>query len=173
MNVADIVYRFERIGGVAGKGPRHPHEPEPAMQAAISDFLDTYPALRGDRGYIDFLETYAGGSLNTADMFVDILGFGDASSNMLDFEGSVVDDDGFLMFAQCIYYVLRNGDLSGTYEHAFAFAVLGGRPSGVYRKVTDADFPEGGPWEFYCEDFCQWLERLVDVGGRFERQDAR
>lgn len=117
-----------------------------------------------------FLKKYAGAYLENADatQIVDIFGFGGASTDIVDSEGYPVDEDGFLIFAQCIYTEISGGKLIDSYEHDFAFSVKGDRPHGVYK--ASSTFREPNPhFVYYAEGFCQWLQELIEVRGTFER----
>ena len=79
-----------------------------------------------------------------------------------------MDENGFLIFAQCIYSEITDGKLIDSYEHDFAFSVAGDRPRGVYKASSTLNEPER-PFSFYVDDFCQWLQKLIEVQGTFDR----
>ncbi|MEV4759057.1 hypothetical protein AB0J86_28725 [Micromonospora sp. NPDC049559] len=173
MDIDSVMDRFCRIPGArAGRGPRHPRDPDPAPAARLTEFLDTYPSLRSDRGYVAFLERYGGAAIEGGDdrPLVDVLGFSDASTGLLEMDGPVVDDDGFLLFAQYVHHRIEGGKLLDTEEQDFAFDTTGERKPGVYRlfssrRVSDDDF------DWYAEDFLSWLDRLVRQDGILPRPE--
>lgn len=138
------------------------------MAPAVEGFLDSYPTLRSDDGYVEFLETFAGALIDHegSGTVVNILGFDDLSMSLVDVDGPVVED-GFLVFALCVYHELADG-LLGTHEYDFAFEVSGARKSGVYRCFSTADVVDL-PLEWYAPDFTTWLAELVEKGGKYER----
>jgi hypothetical protein len=178
MTIERIVGRFLEIeGSAAGCGPRHQTQPQEAMGARISSFLNAYPLLCHDPCYRDFLEIYAGASINqridagtTAGLSgknsVNILGFSDVSLDIEELEGPVVDD-GFLIFAMCGYR-RHVKQYFYFYEHDFAFDVSGIRRPGVYRYVSEPG-QESSSFSWYIGDFCSWLEDLIDRRGVYER----
>ncbi|MGH3797722.1 MAG: hypothetical protein ACRDRT_01920 [Pseudonocardiaceae bacterium] len=171
MSITEAVSRLERIpGALAGRGPRHPEAPDLSIENQLVQFLDTYPALRRDVGYVEFLEKYAGAMIKNAGetQIVDLLGFSDVSTGMLEMDGPVVDENGFLLFAQCIFHVIVEGGLVDMYEYDFAFDAYGERPPGVYRCSATLR-SHGEPYVWYADGFCSWLVELVDQGGRYER----
>jgi hypothetical protein len=60
-NINNLVSQFLSLGHAeVGHGPSHPTHPNPALAPLISSFLEQYPLLRKDRGYVEFLDIYAG-----------------------------------------------------------------------------------------------------------------
>lgn len=171
MNIDEVVSRLEHIPGArAGRGPRHPESPALFLEDQLVQFLDTYPVLHHDAGYIEFLEKYAGAMIKNSDetQIVDLLGFSDVSTGMLEMDGPVVDENGFLLFAQCVFHIIVEGRLVDMYEYDFAFDASGGRRPGVYRCSTTLR-SQGEPYLWYADGFCSWLVELVDQDGRYER----
>ncbi|HXM58416.1 MAG TPA: hypothetical protein VOB72_23655 [Candidatus Dormibacteraeota bacterium] len=162
-----LVDRLSRLPGAqVGRGPRHPRSPDAAVAPRLDTFLSEHPTLRDDAGYIEFQEKYAGAMIQHPGrrQIVDILGFSDASTDMQEMEGPVVDDDGFLVFAECIHHITVDGRLEEVHEQAFAFSVVSGRRPGIYRLVsTMAD--QSGEYRWYTDDFTVWLRDLVDNDG--------
>lgn len=159
--------RFCRIpGATAGRGPQHPSDPDPTSAPQLAKFLEMYPTLRSDQGYVAFLERYCGASIDGGDdrPLVDVLGFSDASTGLLEMDGPVVDDDNFLLFAQYVHHRIEDGKLIDTEEQDFAFDTTGARRPGVYRlfssrRASDEHF------EWHTEDFLSWLDRLARQDG--------
>lgn len=140
--IDDVMSRFSAIpGSSVGRGPRHPTNPDPDVGLRIARFLEAYPLLRRDAGYVEFLEKYAGASIENDDFsqIVDILGFTDASTDIEEMDGPVVDSDGFLMVAEAVYHLREGGRNTGTLQHAFAYDVTGDRAEGLYHSLVSTE----------------------------------
>lgn len=171
MHVDDLVELLRtEVGAITGQGPKHPTHPNPELQEALDEFIQAYPSILEDEGYICFLKKYAGAYAENADAtrIVDVFGFGGTATDIADPEALQVDENGYLVFAQCIYSEIADGKLVDSYEHDFAFSVTGDRPKGVYRASSTLRDPRQ-TFSFYVGDFCQWLQKLIEVRGRFER----
>jgi hypothetical protein len=171
VHVDDLVKLLEtQVGAVTGHGPEHPTHPNRELQAEMDEFIHAHPSILEDEGYVRFLRQYAGAYAENADAtrIVDIFGFGGTATDIADPESVPVDENGFLIFSQCIYSDIRSGQLVDSYEHDFAFSVAGDRPRGVYRASSTLREPEQ-PFNFYAGDFLQWLQKLIEVRGKFER----
>lgn len=171
MYVDDLVKLLEmEVGAITGHGPEHPTRPSPELQDAMSQFFHAFPSILEDEGYVHFLKRYAGIYVENADAtrIVDVFGFGGPATGIADPEAVQVDENGFLIFAQCIYSEITDGKLVDSYEHDFAFSVAGDRPQGVYRASSTLREPEQS-FSSYADDFCQWLQKLIEVRGTFER----
>jgi len=165
--IDDAIARFSSIvGSSVGHGPRHPTEPDPGADQRIESFLETYPALRRDAGYIEFLEKYAGASIENDDLsqIVDILGFSDASTDIEELDGPIVDSEGFLMIAEAVYHMRNGKRTTGTLQHAFAFDVTGDRAEGVYHSLVSAQHLAPA-FTLAFESFEAWLTDLVGREG--------
>ncbi|MGW3222451.1 hypothetical protein ACWDAG_24520 [Streptomyces sp. NPDC001157] len=160
----------EQVGAVTGRGPEHPTDPNRELQSELDRFIGEHPSIAEDEGYVGFLMKYAGAYAENSDAtrIVDIFGFGGTSTDIVDPDFPLVDENGFLVFAQCIYSEVADGELVDSYEHDFAFSVAGDRPPGVYRADSTLRESEQ-PFIRYADDFCEWLQRLIEVRGRFER----
>jgi hypothetical protein len=174
MSIDDLVTNLGRLPGAhVGRGPLHPTEPRPELDSPVTGFLESYPFLQRDAGYVDFIQKYAGVMMThpEEEIGVDIMGFDPGVANLLEMEGPVVDSHGFLLIAMCSYGTMTGGELS-TWEYDFAFDATGSRRDGIYRLVAD-----GGvtlqQFEWHKHNFEQWLVELVDRGGRYERPLAR
>jgi hypothetical protein len=171
MGIEETVGRLERIpGAVVGRGPHHPVEPEPSLALPIAEFLDGYPDVRRDGGYVEFLEKYAGAMIKNDDetQIVDILGFSDASTEIMEMDGPIVDDNGFLLFAQGVFHIIADGKELDMYEHDFAFDASGDRRPGVYHSAATLR-SQGQPFTWYADDFDAWLAELVEKRGQYGR----
>jgi hypothetical protein len=171
MNIDETISRLEHIPDArTGRGPRHPEAPDLSIEDQLVQFLGSYSILRRDSGYIEFLEKYAGAMIKNLDetQIVDVLGFSDASTGMLEMDGPLVDEDGFILFAQCVFHIIVEGRLVDMYEYDFAFDASGERRPGVYRCSSTLR-SQGESYVWYADGFCSWLVELVDNGGYYER----
>jgi hypothetical protein len=161
--IDDAMSRFSAIrGSSVGHGPRHPADPDTEIAPRIERFLETYPALRDDASYVEFLEKYAGASIENDDFsqIVDILGFTEASTDIEEMDGPIVDSQGFLMVAEAVYHLREGARTTDTLQHAFAYDMTGGRPKGLYYSlVTTQHLEPAFTHEF--ENFEAWLDDLV------------
>jgi hypothetical protein len=157
MDIHTVMARFAELeGAVVGVGPRKSSHPNTEIQGKIDFFLNSYPFLHQDRGYIDFLEFYAGAHVLRGDyeVAIDIFGFLDISTHMLDYEDPIVDEDGFLTFSLAILQENRH--------LAFGFDATQHRTWGVYRAVVDEN---GASYVWYCDTFLEWLNQIVQKDG--------
>lgn len=170
MPIDDLVVTLGHLpGAYVGHGPHHPTEPRPELESEISRFLDQYPALRQDDGYLHFLQTYAGVMVTDPqeEIGIDIMGFDPGVANLVDLEGPVVDSNGFLVIAMCSYGIMIEGHLS-TWEYDFAFDATGTRQGGIYRLVA-GDGIILQPFEWHKPNFEEWLVELNARRGRYQR----
>ncbi len=164
MHLHDLVRQLGELGVVeTGHGPRHPVHPSDVHAAEIAAFLDRYPLVRRDPGYVDFLEAYAGLLLWREQDFLSLSIYGfdpDVSLHLTEGEGDTVTEDRFLTFADAAVPAelgtFSPGDPQGA---AFGFDASGERPWGVYRCLGDT------PYELFCPDFITWLSTLVEQRG--------
>jgi hypothetical protein len=164
MTLYETMARFSEIGYVTiGRGPKHPFLPNPLLAEQITSLLNEYPFLVQDQGYIDFVECYAGASMNhpAEALMVDIYGFTHASSHLIELPGSIVDDNGFLMFAG-IYWRQDINDPRSLVELDFAFDATGSRVQGVYGYRVGGD----NGYQWYCKSFLEWFDLLIVKKGR-------
>jgi hypothetical protein len=166
-HIDDAMARFAVLDGSSvGRGPRHPTEPNPEPGLRIEQFLSAYPALRNDAGYVQFLEKYAGASIENEDgsQIVDILGFTEASTDIDEADGPVVDSDGFLMVAEAIYHVRDGNRTRETVQHAFAYDVTGDRPGGIYHSLVSTQQLQPS-FAHAFDTFEAWLDDVIDREG--------
>src|SRR5436309_2506471 len=65
MDLTNVVADFAAVPYVKiGNGPRHPSNPDTSLVPDLADYLREHPFLRDYPDYVDFLECYAGASLN-------------------------------------------------------------------------------------------------------------
>lgn len=165
MDIHSLMNDFSKFDGAKiGFGPLHPLHPQKALAGNIKHFLDTYPFLEQDEGYIQFLQLYAGASIFKKDSIwmVDILGFTDNTicSPIAAMEGDIIDEYGFLMYS---YIVIETRPI-GSRQLSFAFDSTIQHPQGIYRVFADAP----NAWHWYCPSFLIWLERLIACEGRLD-----
>lgn len=166
----DLMGRFQELGVLEdiARGPKHPESPRPALAPQIAAWLEQHPCLRRDPGYVDYLEQYSGAWIDTniPAIQVDIFGFDDGgtSTHLVHGDGDAIDREGMMPFAAVNFQVgpdlaPADGSTPGSEPRSmvFGFDTTGTRPWGVYRH--DA------AWEWYCDTFLEWLERLVERGG--------
>lgn len=172
MDIHSLMDRFSKLDGAAvGSGPKHLVSPDVELQKTINHFLEQHPFLRRDQGYIDFLEGYAGASierLDKPDVVLDIFGFTDVSSHLITGEGDVINPDGFFDIAGGTYpgenykqkslpYLLRIKSLGCCLD------TTGKREWGIYRTRYNQAKEKEVYW--YCRTFLEWLEILIDTDG--------
>lgn len=164
MNIHELMQKFAELDyTTVGRGPKHPSFPRLELQAEVESFLAQYEFLQQDKGYVDFLECYAGGMIDypNGEVFVDIFGFLDeVSFHLTKDEGSIIEDNGYYGFCTS---VIRIGQSAIPAESdvgiGYAFDATGNRRWGIYR------FIEGGEGEWYCESFLKWLEQIITKKG--------
>ncbi len=168
MDIAQLMKRFEALGGTEiGQGPKHSEQPNLIIAPDVRAFLDAYPILKRDPGYVDFLEVYAGASLTWSNdaLAIDIFGFTSVSSHLVLADGPLVDGHGFLKFCDSIVRVQASSTgLKDVLGQGFAFDVTGERKWGIYRSITN-DQGESPPiW--YCSNFLTWLQMMIETRGK-------
>jgi hypothetical protein len=158
--------KFTKIGyATVGRGPKHPEFPQTELQEEIDVFLSQYSFLQKDRGYVDFLECYAGAMIDSPEekLVINIFGFlEDISLHLLEDESSIIDDQGFYAFCSSVVRV-EEGEhpyYVGSVGLGYTFDATGTRRWGVYRSI------EGEPCEWYCNSFLDWLEKLIARKGK-------
>lgn len=194
LTLSELVARLATVAEwEMARGPRHPTEPSRDLAPEIEHFLASYPFLRRDAGYVDFLEQYAGAHLVDPDDTVavelpdrsyrvvadsvEIFGFSHTVSlHIVDGDGEgdnlpIVDTDGFLQVASLNVTLYKLDDLlpGGSMlfgDKSIAFDATGKRPWGVYAKT---DGPAGsGPvahWSMLTYQRCwdTFLDFLADL----------
>src|SRR5215471_3191726 len=142
MVLEELVERFTQLpGAVVGRGPRHPVQPDPSIAPRIEWLLENYPRLRRYQSYVDFLEMFAGATIENEDPngknLVHVLGFGEEFFEIdVDWSGEgEIETDGYIVFAICAYHRDRERELD-TYEYDFALETSGARRPGIYRAVS-------------------------------------
>lgn len=172
MGLDDLIDRLGDIPGArVGHGPRHPKKPDLTLAERIRAFTEAYPRLlQTDPAYVEFLEKYSGAMIEEPESprIVDILGFSEASTDIEEMEGEIVDENGFLLFCQCVFHTIEGGRLTDTYEYDFAFDISGDRRQGVYLKVSTLS-TQDRPYEWHSDGFLAWLYELTKLQGRYER----
>src|SRR5262245_54689882 len=111
MDIHFLIQELAELGHIeAGHGPKHLISPNVAIADEIKSFLTDYSFLKQDHDYVDFLEYYAGLGLGKPedDLLVDIYGFTNVSSHMIELEGAIVDESGFLTFCSGTIVIRKN-----------------------------------------------------------------
>lgn len=166
MDIHSLMKKFSRLDYAAvGKGPKHTESPRLELQQEIDNFLDEHPYLRYDSGYIDFLEYYSGARVDypEGELVIDIFGFLEEIGFHLikdRFGESDIDEQGYFMFCTTVVQVAKSEN-SNNEELGldYAFDATGKRASGIYRVINY------GEYEWYCSNFLEWLEKLIDKKG--------
>jgi hypothetical protein len=164
MSIDELAIRLSHLpGATLGRGPQHPREPDSSIADRVTGFLDTHAALRRDPGYVEFMQKYAGADLSPPDdsLFASILGFAEGVADIEeDMDGPVVDENGFLFFADWGFHAEVDGKL-GSHGHSFMFDASGGRRPGIYRYSWT---PSANERAWYADDFTTWLEHFAKGG---------
>jgi hypothetical protein len=164
-SIHQLITKVHKVGKVkTGRGPKHPQCSNQELDQEITDFLNSYPFLRQDQGYIDFLESYAGLLVyRNSDFFsLGIYGFDeDVSLHLVKGEGELIDEAGMLTFADLTIPV-QEGDQSADnlIGIGFGFDTTQQRTWGVYRCIDEQ------PYHWYCATFLELLERILNHKGR-------
>jgi hypothetical protein len=170
----ELMQRFGQIPGAkVGHGPEHPESPDPSTAERLEEFLASYHSLQADQSYCDFLRRYGGAYIENHDatLIIDIFGFSEVSTDIVEMEGPVVNKDGYLIYAQCIYYIMSGNELRGTQEHDFAFDMTGARRPGIYRLYGSSEHLHN-QFEWQHESFASWLAYLMDHDARLSPPSA-
>ena len=169
MDVHALVERFLRLpDATVGQGPRHPTEPVPELEAPINDFLEEYPFLCKDTGYVEFLKAYSGAYVLWPgdELVIDIFGFSEVSSPVISEEYPVIDNEGYLTFCSVLYRVKPGGGVENIQTLGFAFDATSQRRPGVYRQLVGRESGSPTKTEWYCETFLELFHELIDKQGR-------
>jgi hypothetical protein len=110
---------------------------------------------------VEFLEKYAGASVENdeATQLVDILGFTDASTDIEEMDGPIVDESGFLVIADAVYQLRDGKSTIETLEHAFSYRLRGDTRDIFHSLVSSANLNVSYSAAF--DSFEAWLEDLV------------
>lgn len=136
--------------------------PDTRIAREVEEFLDRYPFLRRDPGYVAFLQCYAGAGLTSQGELrsLDIYGFSDeVTLHITRGEGDVVEN-GLLTFADLLLRLdPGHGAQVKSVGCGFGFPESSDARWGVYRITEDRS-------EWYCETFCEWLRQAIVKRGR-------
>jgi hypothetical protein len=169
MDVHSLVKDFlELPDAEVGRGPQHPTNPVPELEAPINEFLEKYPFLCKDARYVEFLKCYSGAYLLWPDdqLMIDVFGFSDVSSPIEAEEYPVVDNEGYLTFCSVLYRVKPGGGVENIQTLGFAFDATSQRKPGVYRQLVGRQPGSPTVTEWYCETFLELFHELIDKRGR-------
>jgi hypothetical protein len=166
MDIHEVMRRFNMLDySLSSGGPLHPKYPNKILERDVARLWDTYPALKQDQGFVDFIEAYSGAFILYPDnsLFVSINGLWDYTAHLLFEEG--VYDGHYIVFSEIL---LDNANSSEGSISGIGFAFKLTEMPGVYRHLSfKGDNPrkqEG--YEPYCDTFAEWLDRLVKAKGR-------
>jgi len=171
MGIDNLIARFERLPGArVGFGPEHPKSPDRSLWPKVNAFFEAYPGLRRDHGYVEFMLKYAGASLADPQrtQLLDIFGFSGVTADILtDLDAPVVDEDGYLMFADA---TIHSGpdESRDICTYSFAFNLQPDREWNVHvwistLRTRDASYVP------HTDSFESFLAEAVNRGGRFDR----
>jgi hypothetical protein len=171
MNLHELIEGFVNLGYASvGFGPRHPDMPVHKLQSEIEAFFTRYPSLQSDQGYVDFLLTYSAASIDWPDerLVMEIYGFSDFTTSLPHPDEPLIDENGFFRFAEIQIGPILEDNTVGI---EFAWDITGERRDGIYRRIlTMADYDRDA-WKYitytwYCGDFLEWLEDVVNKQGK-------
>lgn len=168
LNIHSLMKEFSKLEGAEiGRGPKHPSSPDPNLAQETEAFLNEYPFLRQDQGYVDFLESYAGAWVMwpNNELIIDLFGFTEVSRNIANPDNvCVVDENGFLIVYDGMVRLVDGGFREGVIGQGFAFDATGERKWGIYRYVFVSGVEVARYW--YCETFLQALAALIETRGK-------
>lgn len=163
-NIAKLIEKITQIEGAEidiGRGPKHLSNPNLELLQVTESYLRTFPFLKQDPSYVDFMEQYSGFCIYRENPYLAINGLGfanvleEVAGEFLAFGESSIVEDGFLTFC--------DADISHV-GITFAYDVTGQKRWGIYRTkeiIEDAPIE----WYWYCETFSQWLEIMIGSKG--------
>lgn len=163
-NLQEIVAKLQQLGRTTTYRDLDESDSFDAQLAAlVANFLNLCPFVKQDRGYIDFLSYYGGALVGDAgdSISLGIYGFSDQLCPYI-LQPPIVDKDGFFTFADLLLLPRESEEGSDEQEinMAFSFDATGTRLWGVYRRIDDQ------PDRWYCKEFLELLEKLVEYNGR-------
>lgn len=143
---------------------------KPEWTKYVEAHVSTFPFLRGDAGYVNFLEQCGGASIRSGEMeelqYVGAVIFG--FKQFEDPNEPAVDENGLYWFCslQVRYRPRERDSLSdGILDYRFGFATAGNE-GGVYRSCGVIGL-ERSPIQYACVRFETWLDVFVEKRGRF------
>lgn len=154
---------LELDGAQVGSGFHHPEHPDPDLAQITQEFFSRFPFLKKDQGYVDFMETYAGAFLYVPgeNLSIDLFGLSDVSTHLIEGEGELIDDDGFLAICDiCVPINEKTGASGDSIGFGFSFDTTLSRRWGIYRHLPNK------PPELYCGTFIELLTKLIAKKGR-------
>jgi hypothetical protein len=169
MDMHSLVKEFsEWRNAEVGQGPEHPTHPNPELKAAVDGFLEEYPFLYNDAGYVEFLKSYAGAHVNWPDdeLVVDIFGFTEVSTEFTEGEDPIIDKEGYLTFCLEFFRVQPGSEIESIQILTFAFDATLQRRPGIYRQVVGKRPGDPVTTAWYCDTFLEFLRDLIDKQGR-------
>ncbi len=163
--LTEVMARWSGIPGAElGQGPLL--APSSDIDARIERFLSAHPILETDPTYVEFQRTYAGASVQNPErtQIIDVLGFSDASTEIEEMDGPIVDDDGYLLVVDGVFFVQRPDEQPVTIQHAYAYRTSGTGGTTIYHSVVATDRPSSG-YSPAFDRFVDLLSHVVATGG--------
>jgi hypothetical protein len=183
MDIHSLIEKFRGLGNAEiGRGPKSYNPPNLSMLKEIETFLEEYPFLKQDQGYVDFLENYAGAFINwpNEELTIDLFGFDDkVATHIVKEDGFIVDEAGFLCFCDTAPRIEVNEKaklesrlgkeifFKDQLGLQYCFDASGKRQPGIYLTTSyhkNKSFIQFGIW--YCETFSGWFEALIEKKGQ-------
>lgn len=160
-----LLARLESFGHLKlGDGPEHPARPNRQLGPELARFLEQYPFVTRDDGYVQFLARY-GGAVFWRDQDALSLGlFGfypDLALHLTKGPGDIIES-GCLTFCDLVIPPRGNPFAADALGLGFGFEATGTRPWGVYRLDGHGDA------QWFCASFLGWLRRFADCEGRLD-----
>ena len=167
MGIHSLVKKLAEIEGAeVGRGPKHPTAPNLDLSPEIDSFLAEYDFISQDKGYVQFLESYAGAYVwqPANDLTIDFFGFAGISTHIVNEDGPIVDEQGFLVYCDGTVWIDSADPGEKAIGQSFAFDATGNRRWGIYRRFTRRGEEINFYW--YCKTFEQLLEHLIKTKGQ-------
>ncbi len=160
-----LLVRMQGLGHLKlGHGPKHPEAPEPRLTGDIAAFLERYPFVCRDEGYVQFLSEYAGGVFwrDQDALSLGLFGFyPDLSIHLTKGPGETIEH-GYLTFCDLVIPPRSEPFAPDARGLGFGFDATGTRRAGVHRLWGE------GRADYFCETFLEWLRLFIEHEGRLD-----
>jgi hypothetical protein len=150
-----------------GRGPNCPDKPNFQIADELAAFLERFSFVVRDEGYVQFLQTYAGGVFwrDQDALSLGLFGFdADLSIHLTKGPGKPVEY-GCLTFCDMVIPPRSDPFAAKALGLGFGFEATGARRWGLYRIWP------GGRVEWFCDSFIAWLRRFVAHEGRLDEAE--